>query len=182
MNFYGAKEIAASFRTVRNNTIKIAEEIPEDKYSFRPVEELRTVAQMLIHISNLAAFQYAIHRDNQPFSFERFDFMARMGPLMAAEQQPGSKAEIVQSLRDKGEEFASWVETLSDEFLAQVITMPPGGSPPSRSRFDMIISVKEHEMHHRAQLMVYERMLGMVPHLTQARMAAMAAAQAQPKQ
>jgi uncharacterized damage-inducible protein DinB len=39
--------------------------------------------------------------------------------------------------------------------------------------------VKEHEMHHRAQLMVMERMLGMVPHLTrdmQARIAAMQAA------
>ena len=38
MNYYGAKEIAASFRTVRNNTLKIAEDIPEDKYSFRPAE------------------------------------------------------------------------------------------------------------------------------------------------
>ena len=36
MTYYGAKELAQSFRTVRNNTIKIAEEIPEEKYSFRP--------------------------------------------------------------------------------------------------------------------------------------------------
>ena len=41
----------------------------------------------------------------------------------------------------------------------------------------MLLSVKEHEMHHRAQLMVLERMLGIVPHLTrqmQERQAAMA--------
>jgi uncharacterized damage-inducible protein DinB len=40
----------------------------------------------------------------------------------------------------------------------------------------MLLSPKEHEMHHRAQLMLVERMLGIVPHLTreqQARMAAM---------
>jgi uncharacterized damage-inducible protein DinB len=39
----------------------------------------------------------------------------------------------------------------------------------------MLISVKEHEMHHRGQLMLVERMLGLVPHLTrqfQERMAA----------
>lgn len=30
----------------------------------------------------------------------------------------------------------------------------------------MLLSAKEHEMHHRAQLMVLERMLGLVPHLT----------------
>ena len=35
MTYYGGKELAASFRTVRNNTIKIAEEIPENKYDFR---------------------------------------------------------------------------------------------------------------------------------------------------
>jgi uncharacterized damage-inducible protein DinB len=42
----------------------------------------------------------------------------------------------------------------------------------------MLISVKEHEMHHRGQLMLVERMLGIVPHLTremQARLAQMQA-------
>ena len=44
------------------------------------------------------------------------------------------------------------------------------------------MSVKEHEMHHRGQLMLIERMLGIKPHLTreqEARMAAMQAAAAQ---
>jgi uncharacterized damage-inducible protein DinB len=30
----------------------------------------------------------------------------------------------------------------------------------------MLLSPKEHEMHHRAKLMLMERMLGIVPHLT----------------
>jgi uncharacterized damage-inducible protein DinB len=30
----------------------------------------------------------------------------------------------------------------------------------------MLLSVKEHEMHHRGQLMLIERILGIVPHLT----------------
>jgi uncharacterized damage-inducible protein DinB len=43
----------------------------------------------------------------------------------------------------------------------------------------MILSVKEHEMHHRGQLMLIERLVGIVPHLTremESRMAASAAA------
>ena len=51
MNPYGAKEIAASFRTVRENTIKIAEEIPEDKYDFRPTPAQRTFAEQLLHVA-----------------------------------------------------------------------------------------------------------------------------------
>jgi uncharacterized damage-inducible protein DinB len=49
-------------------------------------------------------------------------------------------------------------------------------TPPSKTRFDMLLGVKEHEMHHRGQLMLVERMIGVVPHLTremQQRMAAM---------
>jgi len=51
----------------------------------------------------------------------------------------------------------------------------PGMTPPSKTRFEMLLGTKEHEMHHRGQLMPIERMLGIVPHLTrrtQARMAA----------
>jgi len=31
----------------------------------------------------------------------------------------------------------------------------------------MLMGAKEHEMHHRAQLMLIERQLGIIPHLTQ---------------
>ena len=44
---------------------------------------------------------------------------------------------------------------------------------------EMVLGVKEHEMHHRAKLMVVERMLGIVPHLTRARQQFQAAAAAQ---
>jgi uncharacterized damage-inducible protein DinB len=181
MTYYGAKEIAAAFRTVRNNTLKIAEEIPEDKYSFRPAPDTRTVAQTLLHISNVHRFQFAIHRDGKLKSLAGFDFPGFIAPILADEQKSFSKAEIIRRLREGGDEFATWVEGLSDDFLSEAITMPAGGQPASRTRFDMIISVKEHEMHHRGQLMLIERIIGMVPHLTreaQARMARMQAAQA----
>jgi uncharacterized damage-inducible protein DinB len=68
--------------------------------------------------------------------------------------------------------------------LSEQVTLPPGAQPQTKSRFEMLLSAKEHEMHHRAQLMLIQRMIGQVPHLTrvmQERMAARAAtAQAQP--
>ena len=50
-----------------------------------------------------------------------------------------------------------------------------------KSRFEMLIAPKEHEMHHRGQLMVIERLLGITPHLTrqmEERIASMQSAQA----
>ena len=57
--------------------------------------------------------------------------------------------------------------------------MPPGMQPATKTRFEMLLGSKEHEMHHRAQLMTMQRMIGQVNHLTRAmqeRMAQMAAA------
>src|SRR5207244_7222539 len=87
------------------------------------------------------------------------------------------KGQILELLRKEVEKCASFIACVSEEFLGQVITMPPGGAPPSRNRFDMIASVKEHEMHHRGQLMLIERMIGIVPHLSRLMQDRMAQAQ-----
>ncbi len=44
--------------------------------------------------------------------------------------------------------------------------IPAGMTPPNKTRFEMLLSTKEREMHHRGQLILIERMLGIVPHLT----------------
>jgi uncharacterized damage-inducible protein DinB len=166
VNYYGGKEMAESFRTVRKNTLAIAEDIPEDKYDFRPMPETRSVGELLTHIAIAQTFQQIINRDERRFNMTGFDFPTLMKRMSAEEKSSRTKAQVIELLTKNGEEWAKWLEGLDENFLAEVITMPPGGSPPSRNRFDMLLSVKEHEMHHRGQLMLIERMLGIVPHLT----------------
>ena len=178
MNYYGAQDLAASFRTVRNNTLKIAEEIGEGDYAFRATPETRTVAQMLVHIAHLCELQEQIHGKEHRASLEGFDFMGFIGPRIADEQTPRTKAQVIQLLKESGERFEKWLSGLSDEFLGERVTLPPGMTPPSKTRFEMILGVKEHEMHHRAQLMVIQRMIGITPHLTREMMARFAAASA----
>ncbi len=176
MNYYGAKELADSFRTVRKNTITIAEEIGEEHYGFRAAPDTRTVAQMLIHIALGPKMSEQIHAVERRTTLEGFDFAGLFGKMAAGEQEARSKQQIVALLRTEGDRLAKWMESLSDDFLGQRVTMPAGMTPPSKSRFEMLLGTKEHEMHHRAQLMLIERMVGIVPHLTrdmQARMAAM---------
>jgi len=177
MTYYGAKELAESFRTVRKNTILVAEDIPEDKYGFRAANDVRTIEKLLTHIALANRFNYRVHSDRLT-TMEGFNFPALMEELTAEEAKPRSKAQVIELLRTEGEKWAAFVDGCSEEFLGQAILMPPGGSPPQRIRFDMIMSVKEHEMHHRGQLMLIERILGIVPHLTrqmQERMARMQA-------
>ena len=178
MNHYGAKELAAAFRTVRNNTIKIAEEIPEDKYSFQASSDSRNVAQTLVHIAMIPRFATVVHGEQKLNTLEGFNFYSFMHPIIEEEKKPRSKAEIVKLLRDDGDKFARWMEGLTAAFLAEQVSLPQGAEPPSKTRFEMLLAVKEHEMHHRAQLMTLQRMLGIVPHLTREREAMMASRQA----
>jgi uncharacterized damage-inducible protein DinB len=181
MNYYGAKDLAESFRTVRKNTIVIAEEIGEQHYGFRATPETRTVAMTLAHIALSSKVQEQIHAVEKRTTLDGFDFPGFIGKLGAEEQAPRSKAQIIDLLRQNGDRFAKFLENLSDDFLGQRVNMPSGMTPASRTRFEMLLGVKEHEMHHRAQLMVLERMVGVTPHLTremQARMASMQAGKA----
>ena len=175
MTYYGAKDLAESFRTVRKNTIIIAEEIPEDRYSFRAAPETRTVAQTLYHVAAVPGVQNQIHAVERRTTLEGFDFPGYIRRLMAEEQEPRTKAQIVALLRESGDQWAQWLERQSDEFLAERVTHP-AGIAPARTRFEMLLGVKEHEMHHRAQLMLVERILGIVPHLTRQMQERLAAA------
>jgi uncharacterized damage-inducible protein DinB len=181
MNYYGAKDLAESLRTVRKNTVIIAEEIPEDRYGFRAAPETRTVAQILTHIAVAQRMPEQIHAVERRTTLEGFDFPGLMRSIVAEEQTPRSKAQIIALLRDEGERWAKWLESRSDDFLAESVKFPAGMTPSRKTRFEMLLGSKEHEMHHRGQLMLIERMLGIVPHLTrrmQERMAAVSSVSA----
>jgi uncharacterized damage-inducible protein DinB len=165
MTYYGGKDLAAAFRTVRGNTIKIAEEIPENKYDFKPAPDCRSVRETLAHIAVSTSFQSHVHR-NKISDMKGVNFMELFQQFTAEENKPRTKAELVAFLKSEGDTFAAYLEGLPEPFLSETVTMPPGAQPSSKVRFEMLMSAKEHEMHHRGQLMTIQRMIGQVPHLT----------------
>lgn len=163
MSIYGGKELASAFRTVRKNTIRVAEDIPEEKYDFLAAPEIRTVGRMLTHVAISTRIWEEVHK-NGLTTLVDFDFFGMMDRFNAEEAKPRTKAEIVELLRTEGDQFAAWLETLTPEVLAETVIEPDGKT--AKTRFERLLSAKEHEMHHRAQLMLIERQLGIVPHLT----------------
>ena len=175
MTYYGAKDLAAAFRTVRGNTLTIANELTEEQYGFSPAPGTRTAGKLLTHIALGSRFQEMIHMEKRR-NFDGMDFPALFAGMAAEEQKARTKAEIITLLKEQCDHFAGWLESVSDDFLAETVTLPAGASPATKTRFEMLMGAKEHEMHHRGQLMLIQRMLGGVPHLTrqmQERMAAM---------
>ena len=184
MTYYGGKEIAAAFRTVRENTVKIAEEIPEEQYQFRATPDTKTVGEMLTHIALSPNFQHHVHSNNIT-DMKTLNFGELFQKFSAEEAKPRTKAELVALLKGEGEKFASYVEGLPEPFLTEQVAMMPGAQPAAKTRFEMLLGTKEHEMHHRGQLMLMQRMIGLVPHLTrvmQERMAARMQTAQQPQE
>jgi uncharacterized damage-inducible protein DinB len=169
MIVYGGKDMAASFRTVRRNTIQIASDIPEDKYGFRATPDTRSVAEELAHVAAATLWVVQAHEVDRTTFINYEDFSAYMTRTAAVAQALTAKTDLINALTKNGEEFAAFLERMTDNQLAERVGFPPPIQPSSKSRFEMLLGTKEHEMHHRAKLIVLERLLGIVPHLTRAR-------------
>lgn len=173
MTYYGGQQLADAFRTVRKNTLTMAEEIPADQYGFRPAPGVRTVGELLAHIAVAPQWQMAVHGDRIPFI--DFEYFGRSVARAAGEEQLlQTRDEILTALREGGEAFAAFLSALPEGTLAEEVRFPPPVKPAAKSRFEMLLSAKEHEMHHRGQLMLIQRQLGIVPHMTRLREAATA--------
>jgi uncharacterized damage-inducible protein DinB len=164
---YTNADLANGFRTVRKNTVQVAEDIPENKYDFVAAPGFKSVADLLRHIATSPVMQEDMHRVKRVTTFKGYDFSAVHTIAAEKGKQLRGKSEIVAALRTEGERLASWLESLSDDFLNETFTDVAGQNP--RTRFEGLLAVKEHEMHHRGQLMLIERMVGVVPHLTRQR-------------
>ena len=169
MTYYSGPDLARSFRVVRNHTVQIAQEIPDEHYGFRVTAETRTVAELLAHIAAQSGYHHRLHGVDKlsEFTFEAWGRYQQ--DVTAFERSLAAKDDIVGALERQGDAFASWLETLTDTALGEIVTFPPPLQPSTKTRFEMLLGAKEHEMHHRAQLMVMQRLIGLVPHLTRAR-------------
>lgn len=173
MSVYGGKELAAAFRTVRTNTVRVVEEIPDDKFDFVAAPGMRTVRSLVAHMIWAPRMYEGFHKGNRITTLKGVDFGAVMADAGAFEALSRSKADLLAALKADGESYASWVETVDDAVLAETFTDPMGANP--KTRLENLMSVKEHEMHHRAQLMLILRLLGGVAPLTRERQARAAA-------
>src|SRR5260370_38713976 len=116
MSAYSGMEVASGFRTVRKNTVQVAEDIPEAQYGHVAAPECKPVGRMLLHIAIAVRFWDEIHRKQRRTTMQGIDFFAMGERADAEESKPRSKAEIVELLRTEGEQFAAWLETLTPDW------------------------------------------------------------------
>src|SRR5690242_19126578 len=137
MNPYGPQQLADAIRTVRKNTILVAEDIPEESYGYRVTPDSRSVTETLLHITSAPQLDFYFHGSERLSSiddFQLFSTILKEAPIH--EKLPYSKAQIINLLRAEGERWAEFVERIPQSQADELVTMP--GGAPVKSRFEMM--------------------------------------------
>src|SRR5260370_28550556 len=93
MSSYGGKELASAFRTVRKNTIQVAEDIPEAQYGHVAGPECKSVAGMLAHIAVSTQIWEEIHKKQRMTTLVGLGYFGVRGRVGADETKPRAKGE-----------------------------------------------------------------------------------------
>ncbi len=134
------------FLLVSGNVLKAAEKMPEENYSFKPVDTVRNYGEMVAHVA-----------DSQYFF---------CGPVNAdGKQSPGveknlkSKAQIVAALKDAFAYCDAAYKATTDANAATPVAFMRG----ERARLGVLNFNSVHIYEHYGNLVTYLRMKGIVP-------------------
>lgn len=156
------ENIITSWREVRSGLIDEAAQIPADKFSFQAAEGMRTVAQLLQHLVESQKFLVgeACRADT---NLLRKSFAEQIKDYAPNVREIADKDGILNLLGVAMDDAEKELLGASDEMKSMMTRFD--GKQMSKLVF-MSFAIA-HEMYHRGQLTVYERLLGIEPKLTQ---------------
>lgn len=155
--------LVQSWSEVRTGLINEASQIPEAKFSFRATPETRSVSELLQHIVQVQKLLVGeACRDDTNLMRQSFaDHINEYAPDVAAITD---KSGLLELLRSSLEPAEATIRGCGAEGLEQKMKRFDG---KEITKFDFLNFGIAHEMYHRGQLTVYERLLGVEPALTQ---------------
>jgi uncharacterized damage-inducible protein DinB len=135
--------------------LRLADAIPAEKYTWRPVEGVRSIGEVYMHVVG-ANYGFAKMIGTPPPAG------VDMKAMMAA---AGDKAKVIQALKDSFAHFRNAVLTIKDSELEKEIKTPRGQTS-IRGAFFLISG---HYGEHLGQSVAYARLVGVVPPWTEER-------------
>ena len=154
--------IIGSWREVRAGLIDEASQIPADKFSFRAADGMRTVAELLQHL--VESQKFLVGEACRPdTNLLRKSFAENIKDYAPDVRDVNEKDAILKMLATAMEEAEKSLHDNADE-MKNTMKRFDGKEMTKLGFMSFAIA---HEMYHRGQLTVYERLLGIEPVLTQ---------------
>lgn len=153
------EELLATWKDVRQGCIEEIARIPDEKLSFRPTPDTRSVVEIAHHIVEGERLLVSeICRDDT-------DIRRVLSAQPDGKVKEATTGEaIVNALRASLEETAQCIRSFGED---KIDSLMMGFDGKEISKFSMLSFLVGHEMYHRGQLTVYQRLLGIEPALTE---------------
>ena len=149
---------------VRNGVIAEAENIPADKYDFRPVPEVRNVREMLQHILEIAMMMTG-ELTRPDTNLRRYPWPKLLKHYASPAYEATTKAQLVKLLGAQLKDAEKKFRDAGELSLLQFHTRFDGKQGTKFAWWHHGIAQEEY---HRGQLATYQRLMGLVPALTKA--------------
>ncbi|RMF66477.1 MAG: DinB family protein [Calditrichaeota bacterium] len=156
------EETLDAWENARFGIIAEAQNIPEDRFDFRPAEGVRNVQELLVHILEVAMMMTGeLTRPDTDFRRAPWPELLKLyaGPAYKAD----SKAALLDLLESQFREAESKFREAGELHMLQLIRRFDG---QPGTRLAWLNHGIAQEMYHRGQLTLYERLLGIEPALT----------------
>lgn len=154
--------LIASWSEVRTGLVKEAAQIPDDQFSFRATPDTRSVAEIIQHIIEAQKMLVgeSCRQDTNLMRQSFADHIKEYAPEVAGVSDKNGLLELLRSSMETSEatirSCGGGLQDTMRRFDRKEV-----------SKFDFLNFAIAHEMYHRGQLTVYERLLGVEPALTQ---------------
>lgn len=156
-----AEVIIGMWKDVRNGLIGEVEKIPDDQFSFRATPETRSVAEVLQHIIEVQKILVGeTCRDES--NLRRQSFTAHTTEYAPEVRNAANKQAIIDELRRSMEVAEPCIRSYAEKWNEPMNSID--GRPSTKGA--ILTFAVSHEMYHRGQLTVYERLLDIEPALT----------------
>jgi uncharacterized damage-inducible protein DinB len=135
-----------AYARVKGILLKSAEKMPEENYSFKPVDSVRTYAQILGHLADAQYMFCSIA-------------LGAKNPQLDIEHTKTSKADLIAALNAAFTYCDKAYDGMTDASAAQIIKLFGNDAP----RLGALTVNNMHDLEHYGNLVTYMRMKNIVP-------------------
>jgi uncharacterized damage-inducible protein DinB len=156
------EEALEAWEDIRDGLIAELDNIPEDRFNFRPAPDTRTVAELVRHVLEVALMATGeLARHDTDLRREPWLQLLALydGPIRKA----SSKTDLIAALSSTFQESVRRFRALGEDGIQQPITRFDG---KKGTKLAWLHHCLGHEQYHRGQLAVYQRLMGIEPALT----------------
>lgn len=153
--------IIGLWKDVRNGLISEVEKIPEDQFSFRATPETRSIAEVLQHIIETQKILVAESCRDEA-NIRRQSFADHHKEHAAGVKEVADKQGLIDLLRSSMADAEGCLRAHADRIGEPMM----GLDGRQTTKLAVLTFASSHEMYHRGQLTVYERLLDIEPVLT----------------